>query len=403
MCLLLEEMTVDKTINLVILYSGNIQALNGASKFVKTFDLQRELYKKNNINVCILSDSNSFTSEVEYKKTIKHKFRQGVKKTLFSTRFGTNLGHYYMMKSTGMRIVKEFGKHNYSPYNTVVLLNDFFVAAKFYETYGNKYKTIQLLHNDGTILGMIEDQMLHVGKIWKDFKKYEYLMRQYTTQFVCVSKPSVNNFKHRYNQENVKCIYIGQESKPTTKLSTDHLYMVCVGTICKRKNQISLIRAIHTINNPTIKLVLIGDGPEKQNCEDYVKKHNLSNQIAFLGAKNDVFEYLKNSNVFVLVSKDEGLPISAQEAMNSGLPLIMTDVGGCSELIDGNGLLIACDDNSIEKAITWFEENLHMIPELGKKSKVLFEEKYTYEKMVDNYSSMIKELLYLNTRGENDD
>ena len=92
-------------------------------------------------------------------------------------------------------------------------------------------------------------------------------------------------------------------------------------------------------------------------------------------------------------SLDEGLPISAIEAMKAKLPLILTDVGGCRELINGNGFLIKPELNELSNAIIEFGKDVERQKEMSKVSYQLFQQKYTLEKMLEGYGKLIKELL----------
>ncbi len=92
-------------------------------------------------------------------------------------------------------------------------------------------------------------------------------------------------------------------------------------------------------------------------------------------------------------SIDEGLPISAQEAMNYSLPLILTDVGGCSELISENGILTSTDVNEIMGAIVSLNDNKDMLKKMGETSKKIFEERYTLDIMLGKYVQCISGIL----------
>jgi glycosyltransferase involved in cell wall biosynthesis len=124
----------------------------------------------------------------------------------------------------------------------------------------------------------------------------------------------------------------------------DAFVFVNVGRLCKQKNQQLLIRAFsETVNKGKNAVLLIaGDGNCLERLKKTAKDYNVSEKIHFLGVRTDVQELLGASDVFVLSSEFEGNPLCVMEAMASGLPVISTDVGGVSELMDNgkSGLLV---------------------------------------------------------------
>lgn len=98
--------------------------------------------------------------------------------------------------------------------------------------------------------------------------------------------------------------------------------------------------------NDNIRFVFIGDGPEKENLEKYIKEKNLQEYIFMLGSKNNVIEHLKYIDLVLLCSYIEGLPLAPLEAFSQGIPVIATNIDGTNEEIqDGyNGYLVEKKD-----------------------------------------------------------
>lgn len=105
-----------------------------------------------------------------------------------------------------------------------------------------------------------------------------------------------------------------------------------------RKGQKRLIDAVSKIieDGYKVKIVFIGEGLLLDNLKEYVKEKKIADKVEFTGniSNNQVFEYLKKSDLFVLPSSSEGLPRSIIEAMATSLPCVSSNVDGIPELID---------------------------------------------------------------------
>lgn len=84
------------------------------------------------------------------------------------------------------------------------------------------------------------------------------------------------------------------------------------------------------------KLLMIGDGPERQRCEELCRKLHLCDHIRFLGKQDAIEELLAVADVFLLPSESESFGLAALEAMACEVPVVSSDVGGIPEVnIDG--------------------------------------------------------------------
>ncbi len=104
-----------------------------------------------------------------------------------------------------------------------------------------------------------------------------------------------------------------------------------VGRLDPIKNHALLFKVFEEINNenPDVKLLVVGDGPERKNLE-----HLAGNGVQFLGNRADVPDILRMMDIFTLPSINEGISNTILEAMATGLPVVATDVGGNPEIID---------------------------------------------------------------------
>lgn len=84
------------------------------------------------------------------------------------------------------------------------------------------------------------------------------------------------------------------------------------------------------------KLILVGDGPDRSECERLCRQIGLDNKVIFLGKQDGLVEILTSSDIFLIPSQSESFGLAALEAMACGLPVISSSVGGLPELIRHN-------------------------------------------------------------------
>jgi len=116
----------------------------------------------------------------------------------------------------------------------------------------------------------------------------------------------------------------------------DTLILTCVAELHKRKGQKYLIKALpHLVKEyPNLKLVLIGEGPDRDRLTRMVHKLDLEQHITFTGKQKNIAPLLKASNIFVLPSVREAFGLVLAEAMITPLPVVASRVGGIPELVE---------------------------------------------------------------------
>lgn len=174
--------------------------------------------------------------------------------------------------------------------------------------------------------------------------------------------------------------YIARETKDTI----DFLF---VGQFALRKGITFLLKAIETIDNANLHIV----GSYDPNSDLY-KKYSKKDNVIFHGQvlQNEVHNMMQNCDVYIFPSLCEGMSLSCLEAMNCGLPLIVTKNSGVSNLISNNGIIIkAGNDFEIKKAMLTFIENKELINIMGKQSYEL-SLKYTWLEYEKNVSKILK-------------
>lgn len=131
--------------------------------------------------------------------------------------------------------------------------------------------------------------------------------------------------------------------------------IVWVGRMDENKNPKLLLNAFARIaeSYPDWVLKYAGGGPQLEELKDYCRQQNIETQVVFLGKTDQIPRILSSASIYVLTSKQEGMPNALIEAMVSGLAAVSTDCpcGGPADMIKHgeNGLLIPVDD---EQALT---------------------------------------------------
>ena len=156
---------------------------------------------------------------------------------------------------------------------------------------------------------------------------------------VAVSYGIRNDLKRNFGLRNVKVIYnplpvsnVQDElSKEDTQLiesikRNDGRIVLNVGRLTNPKGQINLVHSFKFLKGQNIHLVLIGEGPAEQEILKEIENNNLQDIIHVVGSRNNVMEWMKQSDIYASLSWFEGFPGVLVEAAMSGLPVIAPDI-----------------------------------------------------------------------------
>jgi glycosyltransferase involved in cell wall biosynthesis len=160
--------------------------------------------------------------------------------------------------------------------------------------------------------------------------------------------------------------------------------MVFVGRLTHQKGIDIFLRALHRLDGGVpVEAELVGDGGARLDLQNLVKQLGLENRVHFEGwsSREDVLAYYQGADIFVMPSRDEGMPNALLEAMACGLPVIATRVSGNEELVqDGvTGLLVPPDDPcALGKALERLVKNEDLRRMMGKAGRGSAERIYTW-------------------------
>jgi glycosyltransferase involved in cell wall biosynthesis len=182
------------------------------------------------------------------------------------------------------------------------------------------------------------------------------------------------------------------------KKNIDQFTILCVSRVTPRKGIRFLIQAFGVLSKryDYIKLVIVGDGNERDSLENLVQGMGLKDKVVFTGPvlHEKVFEYYQKSNIFVLPSLNEGMSNTMLEALACGMPLIATDTGGTRELVlnNKNGFIVKMrDSNDLVEKIEKFLLDKSLEEKMSRESRAL-SEKFSWEVVAKKYTDLYKEI-----------
>lgn len=182
------------------------------------------------------------------------------------------------------------------------------------------------------------------------------------------------------------------------KLDESSIIITTVASLIKRKRLDFAIRAIELLGRTTeekFNFVICGDGPEASNLEHLVKDKGLEDKVFFLGTRGDVRDIMKESDVFILTSRAEACANVINEAMEAGLPCVVTDAGAAREQIaDGvSGYVIEPNDHSdFVQKLKLFIESPRIREEMGMSSRIRWDKHFRLENAARKYVELFREI-----------
>lgn len=166
-----------------------------------------------------------------------------------------------------------------------------------------------------------------------------------------------------------------------------------VGTLQHQKDYITMIDVVKqlSVKFPKIKLHIMGEGPERKNIEDHIKKLKLQEHVLLKGNVKNVPDALIEFDLYLMTSLWEGFSIALLEAMAVGMPIVATNVGGNSEAVVNKktGLLVPAKDVvSISNAVESIIVEPLKAKQYGKAAQIRFNENFTIRKMMTNLEAV---------------
>ncbi|MDY3306098.1 glycosyltransferase [Psychrobacter sanguinis] len=178
-------------------------------------------------------------------------------------------------------------------------------------------------------------------------------------------------------------------------LTHNDFLFLSIGRLTEQKDYPNLLNAFSVIkeNNLNVKLAIIGKGELEHELKKLVEKLCLTEDVYFLGARNDIYELMSACDCFVLSSKYEGFGLVVAEAMSCEKVVIGTDCGGVKEVIGNEGFLVKPENHiALAKAMQEaMELNQNQRQLMGYKARQRIINNYSLDNTVSKWLELYKD------------
>ncbi|WP_435980172.1 glycosyltransferase [Psychrobacter sp. DM4] len=173
-----------------------------------------------------------------------------------------------------------------------------------------------------------------------------------------------------------------------------------VGRLTAQKDYYTMLTALTLVDANTrqrIKVSIAGEGSDeyKRELSSFIRSNKLEDHVQLVGVISNIPKFLYDADIFLMTSAWEGLPIALTEATVSGLPCIVTNVGGCIEVIErsNNGRVVKPNDpQAIANAITKFVTDKSLIEKLSQNA-IDSADYYAISRAADLHISLYESML----------
>jgi L-malate glycosyltransferase len=189
------------------------------------------------------------------------------------------------------------------------------------------------------------------------------------------------------------------EVRREIQLGANDLVIILVARLDYLKDHATAVRTLkHVVaQRPDARLLLIGEGPEREKIEHEVQECDLAGNVRFLGLRKDVARLLAAADVFLLTSISEGIPVTVLEAMSAGLPVVATRVGGVPEVLEEGetGLMApAGDAPQLADCVLRLATDPVLRARLARQGRQRAEVQFSQSRMHSGYLQLYQEMLH---------
>lgn len=259
-----------------------------------------------------------------------------------------------------------------------------------------------VLHNNGESFKMLTYYYPKIKGSWvmNKFNKIERYVLDNISTLAFVSKNSMIRFEKNHPnffKTKITYVYNGLPQKDVVKNKlSKKLNFCCVASITDRKGQEMIIDALGQLTpdeRNDFHFTFVGDGYLRKKLEQKCNKLGIQDLVSFVGNQTEVDLYLSRSDIFILPSKDEGLPMSIIEAQRAKLPIISTYVAGIPEMVEHERSGLLFNPNLDELIVILKNINNYDWDKMGERSFEIYKEKFNINQMIMNYADLLNKLM----------
>jgi len=189
-----------------------------------------------------------------------------------------------------------------------------------------------------------------------------------------------------------------RRARRTLGLDNDSFVIATVARLDPVKDLGTLVDAFAIVRRQaaSARLVIIGDGPERDRVTERVGRRDVAGSVHLTGYRSDVRALLPAADVYVSSSLTEGISLTILEAMASGVPIVATAVGGTPEILSDRttGVLVPTrDPDRLASAVLGLAADPARRASLAAAGRCRVETAFTIERMVDEYAQAYRRLL----------
>ena len=275
---------------------------------------------------------------------------------LCSTRFegilkenlSSDIGYLFLNKKSSLDIIAFLKLRNFIKKNEIEIVHAHstsYFFASLLKLSGLPIKVVWHDHyGESEVLKIIKSRILKLlstsfdGIISVNKKLKDWAIENLMTKNVVM----INNFVPDSQLSNFKQKLKGPE---------ESFKIICLANLRPQKDHLNLIRAFEKLSEKiSTTLHLIGNDPNTSYSTkifQYISNSEFRNQIFYYGIQKDVIQFLRLADLGVLASRSEGLPVALLEYGLAGIPVVVTDVGECKEVLNNFGICITANDSEL--------------------------------------------------------
>lgn len=340
----------------LLIHNGNI-SIGGQEKMLMEF---LNILDSKKYEILLLIEENNgkrndyidrIPKWIDYKFLTTEEFMNKIEKYQGSKNFLKKLYYSHLLKLKKKISLKELRK--YLNFSDIIIDYDMGLLRNLHKINLQNKKIIGWSHAGS-------GELLRKKQKRENVNKYDCI--------VTINETMKNGYLKNYNNKEIVKIYNFLdfdliEKKAEEKLEKDYgKYIISVGSLTENKNHKLLINVFKILKDKykvSEKLLIAGEGRERENLEKQIRELNLENDVLLLGQKENPYKYIKNSELYILPSKSEGFSLTLVEAMYLQKMIISTHNNGSEELVKENkyGVLIENNADKMAEKINYYLKN----------------------------------------------